>query len=78
MKTTIDRAGRLVIPRSVRTQLGLEHGGEVDIFVDGASIRLEPTAGAELTEVDGLLVIPATGETIDDDVVRELRRADQR
>jgi len=78
MRTTIDRAGRLVIPRTLRSQLGLEQGGEVDVFVDGASIRVEPAAGAELTEIDGLLVIPAKGDAIDDELVRELRRADQR
>ncbi|HET7726871.1 MAG TPA: AbrB/MazE/SpoVT family DNA-binding domain-containing protein [Candidatus Limnocylindrales bacterium] len=78
MKTTIDRAGRLVIPRAMRTQLGLERGGDVEVSIDGASIRIEPTAGSELADIDGLLVIPATGEPIDDEVVRELRRADQR
>mgnify|MGYP000123684751 CR=1 FL=1 len=78
MRTTIDRAGRLVIPRALRSQLGLEQGGEVEVLVDGASIRVEPTAGAELAEIDGLLVIPAKGDAIDDEVVRELRRADQR
>jgi len=78
MRITIDRAGRLVIARSLRSQLGLEQGGEVEIFVDGASLRVEPTAGAELAEIDGLLVIPAKGDTIDDELVRELRRADQR
>ncbi|MGI8652333.1 MAG: AbrB/MazE/SpoVT family DNA-binding domain-containing protein, partial [Geodermatophilaceae bacterium] len=31
MRTTIDRLGRLVIPKSIRDELGLAGGGEVDI-----------------------------------------------
>jgi hypothetical protein len=53
-------------------------GSEVDVDVDGASIRVEAVAGSELMEEAGLLVIPPTGATIDDAMVRELRLADQR
>jgi hypothetical protein len=58
--------------------VGLLSGGDVEIEVDGAAIRIEPIAGADLIEVDGFLVIPATGEPIGDDAIRDLRFADQR
>lgn len=42
MKTTIDAAGRLVVPREVRRAAGLEGGAVVDVrFVHGR-IEIEP------------------------------------
>ncbi|MEY2427105.1 MAG: Antidote-toxin recognition MazE, bacterial antitoxin [Actinomycetota bacterium] len=40
MRTTVDGAGRLVIPKAVRTAVGLRAGSEVDIAVDGVNIVL--------------------------------------
>jgi AbrB family looped-hinge helix DNA binding protein len=77
MRTTIDRAGRLVIPRQLRDRIGLAGGGPVDVWVDGSGIRVEPVAGGELRLEGGLLVIPAIGAEIDDTVVRELIDADR-
>jgi AbrB family looped-hinge helix DNA binding protein len=77
MKATIDRAGRLVIPRSLRDRIGLAGGGEVEIELDGAAIRIEPAAGTELREVGGLLFIPPTGTPVDEALVRELIDADR-
>jgi AbrB family looped-hinge helix DNA binding protein len=77
MKTTIDKAGRLVIPKPLRDQVGLVPG-EVEVIADGAGLRVEPLAGDELVEEDGHLVIPAAGSQIDDDLVRALRDASQR
>ena len=77
MRTTIDRAGRLVIPRSLRNRVGLGGGGEVEVELDGAAIRIEPVAGTELREEGGLLLIPATGKPIDDTRVHELLDADR-
>ncbi len=77
MRTTIDKAGRLVIPRSLRHRLGLVGGGEVELALDGAAIRIEPVAGSDLREGGGLLFIPAAGTPIDDTVVRELIDADR-
>ena len=77
MRTTIDRAGRLVIPRSLRARIGLVNGGEVEIELDGSGIRIEPVAGGDLREEDGLLVVPALGEPISHAMVRELIDADR-
>ena len=77
MRTTIDKAGRLVIPKPLRDQVGLV-AGEVEVIADGAGLRVEPLASDELVEEDGRLVIPAAGSQIDDDFVRALRDASQR
>jgi AbrB family looped-hinge helix DNA binding protein len=77
MRTTIDRAGRVVVPRELRAAVGLEHGGSVEIEVDGAGIRIEPVSGSEVREEDGLLVIPASGAPIDAATVRSLIDADR-
>lgn len=77
MKTTIDGAGRLVIPRALRERIGLTAGGEVELELDGAGVRIEAVAGSSLKEVAGLLVIPATGTALTGDVVRELIDADR-
>lgn len=77
MRATIDKAGRLVIPKALRDRLGLQPG-EVEVVADGSALRVEPLATADLEERDGRLVIPASGVELDDDTVQALRDADQR
>jgi AbrB family looped-hinge helix DNA binding protein len=77
MRATIDKAGRLVIPKPLRDRLGLVPG-EVEVTADGAALRVEPFAGDDLEDEDGRLIIPAAGRPVDDDLVQALRDADQR
>ena len=77
MRSTIDKAGRIVVPKSLRERIGLRPGA-VELTVDGTGIRVEPVAGVGLVEEDGRLVIPAAGVPVDDDLVRALRDADRR
>jgi AbrB family looped-hinge helix DNA binding protein len=42
MRITIDRAGRVVIPRDLRRALGLSGGDEVEISLEGERIELAP------------------------------------
>jgi AbrB family looped-hinge helix DNA binding protein len=77
MRTTIDKAGRLVIPKQLRDQLGLRPG-HVELTADGAALRVVPVHDDNLVEVDGRLVVPASGVTIDDELVRALRDSDRR
>jgi AbrB family looped-hinge helix DNA binding protein len=40
--TTIDKAGRVVIPKSVRDELHLEPGAAVEIATDGEQVTMRP------------------------------------
>lgn len=78
MRTTIDRSGRVVIPKSLRDAAGITEG-EVELIQDGTGVRIEPITDDSLVEVDGRLVIPSTsGQVVDDDSVRALRDAGRR
>ncbi len=77
MRSTIDKAGRLVVPKVLRDRVGLR-AGVVELTADGTGIRIEPVAGEGLVEESGRLVIPASGAALDDELVRALRDADRR
>ncbi len=62
MRTTIDSAGRLVIPKQLRDELGLEGGSTVDISRYGAGLQLiAGERSAAFIDEDGLPVV--TGST---------------
>ena len=42
MKTTIDRAGRVVIPKAIRERVGLEAGMELEVTEDNGRVELQP------------------------------------
>jgi AbrB family looped-hinge helix DNA binding protein len=42
MRTAIDRAGRIVVPKKLRDALGLEPGQPLDITVRDGRIEIEP------------------------------------
>jgi AbrB family looped-hinge helix DNA binding protein len=46
MRTTIDKAGRVVIPAAIRERAGLSAGAELEITEDEVGIRLERVAAA--------------------------------
>jgi AbrB family looped-hinge helix DNA binding protein len=76
MRGTIDKAGRVVIPKPLRDAVGLAPG-DVELIRDGAGIRIEPVAGTGTVEVAGRRVIEGEIALTDDDV-RSLRLGDQR
>jgi len=61
MITTIDKAGRVVVPKSMREALGLEVGGSVEIDIDDGRIVMAPAPVAKRLTVgaDGRPVIVA-------------------
>ena len=44
MKTTIDKAGRVVIPKKIRDAVGLEPGMELDVRMCDGRVEIEPAA----------------------------------
>lgn len=72
MRTTIDKAGRVVLPKELRDAVGIT-AGPVDITVDGAGLRIEVPTSAHLMTKRGLLVIapqPGSAPLTDEDVLR--------
>lgn len=76
MRTTIDAAGRVVIPKPLRDAVGLS-AGEVELVADGAGVRIEPVVGQGVVTRRGRLVIEG-GQSLTDTDVRALRLSDQR
>jgi AbrB family looped-hinge helix DNA binding protein len=73
MKTTIDAAGRVVIPKSIRLRLGLGGGEALEINERDGRIEIEPAATSmSLVERDGSpAAIPAEDlPPLTDDLVR--------
>jgi AbrB family looped-hinge helix DNA binding protein len=61
MRTTIDKAGRVVIPAAVRERAGLSPGTALEVTVDELGIRLERVAaGPRLVKVGRRLVARPT------------------
>lgn len=77
MQTTIDGAGRLVVPKELRDRLGITAGSRVEINEDGAGLRIDVVASDLIIEVDGYLLIDSD-VTMSDDDLRELRLGNQR
>lgn len=77
MRTTIDKAGRIVVPKRLRMEIGLVPG-DLEIVVEGNGLRITPIATDQLDEVDGLLMLTAASDAPTDETIRELRLADQR
>jgi AbrB family looped-hinge helix DNA binding protein len=77
MQTTIDRAGRLVVPKELRDRLGIGAGTQVDIHEDGSGLRIDVIATDAVVEIDDYLLIGGDATLTDNDV-HDLRLADQR
>lgn len=74
MRTTIDAAGRLVIPKRIRDRLGLHGNQQVEITERDGLIEIEPApTDVELVREGGVLVArpERTLPTLTDDIVRE-------
>ncbi len=77
MRTTIDAAGRVVIPKPIRDELGLMPG-PIELVVTDSAVSIQAVSDDVLVEEDGLLVVRPTGTELRNDDVIALRRALQR
>jgi AbrB family looped-hinge helix DNA binding protein len=61
METILDRFGRVVIPKAVRKDIGLEPGAVLRVEKEDGKILLEPLTGEpRLVEKRGVLVFTGT------------------
>ena len=75
METALDKFGRVLIPKKVRTELGLEAGVVFEIKKTGHAIRLQPVPEtAPLEDKDGVLVFKGTLADDPEEAVKEFRR----
>lgn len=78
MKLTVDKAGRIVLPKPFRDELHLEPGDALDIQSSGEELTLRPVRGeAQLRKKHGVWVY-RTGERLSaetvEKTVRQIRR----
>ena len=65
METTVDKFGRIVIPRRVRESLGLRPGTKLELELFGDEVVLKPVREEpNVVDKDGVLVF--TGSAIGD------------
>lgn len=76
METTIDAAGRLVLPKKLREGAGIGPG-RVRIVPLGSGLFVEPAQTGSVVERDGLLLL-GEGPGQDVEQVRSARLDDQR
>ena len=62
MRTTIDRAGRVVVPKRIREAVQLEAGSEIDVRVENGIIQMEPVAAPVKFKKRGHLVVATRPE----------------
>ena len=69
MLLTMDKAGRLVVPKALREPMGLGDGGVVDISVYGQGLQIVPSGRtARLVQIDGQLIAKSDTAVTDEDV----------
>ena len=72
MKTTIDRAGRVVIPKEIRQAAGLRPGDSIDVLYQEGEVAIRPTGVEMRLEKRGrfTVIVPETAiEPLSEEVV---------
>ena len=73
-KLTIDKAGRIVLPKGVRDELRLEPGDSLELETSGDKITLRPAQpGGQLVKENGMWVF-RSGEPLTEQIVEETAR----
>jgi AbrB family looped-hinge helix DNA binding protein len=81
MRTTIDAAGRIVVPKSIRQAMGLGAGHEVDIVFTDGRIEIEVAPLKVHIEKRGRIPVIVPDEDpppLHEDIVRETLEAIRR
>ncbi len=81
MYVTVDRLGRLVIPKALRVALGITPDTPLELIPDGSGLRIEPVREhpRAVETADGLPILgDVEGAVLTDADVRRLRDDIQR
>ena len=73
---TIDRVGRVVIPKALRVALGITPDTQLELIPDGTGLRIEPIRRNRrpVEMSDGLPILgDVAGAILTDDEVRRIR-----
>lgn len=76
MYVTVDRVGRVVIPKALRVALGITPDTPLELIPDGSGLRIEPVRRRErsIDTSDGLPILGhVEGAVLTDDDVRRFR-----
>ncbi|MGH2458550.1 MAG: AbrB/MazE/SpoVT family DNA-binding domain-containing protein [Chloroflexota bacterium] len=73
-KVTLDRAGRVVLPKTLRDELHLAAGDTLDLTVKGDEITLRPRRGATPLQKERGVWVFRTGEPLAADETEETLR----
>ena len=74
-RTTIDKAGRVVLPKHIRDALRLEPGDALDVSIEDGGLTLCPAGHrATLTQELGVWVF-GTGRPVSEEVARRVLAA---
>jgi len=73
-KVTLDQAGRVVLPKTLRNELRLSAGDTLDLTVQGDAVTLRPRrSSSPLQKKDGIWVF-STGKPMASDETEEALR----
>ena len=81
MKSTIDHAGRLVIPKTIREKAGIRAGSEVELRYSDGVIEIAPIGAQGRIVREGSLLVwqtaggrpPVTQDAVND-AIQQIRR----
>jgi AbrB family looped-hinge helix DNA binding protein len=73
--TRIDHFGRVVIPKPIRDDLGLDAGTELEVEKEGDAVMLRPNDHSPLLKRKGRVLVFAGGRATGDmtDIIRKVR-----
>lgn len=75
MVTTLDKFGRVIIPKKLREHLGIRLGTTLNISEDGTRIIIEPVQEKEpVIEKNGILVFTGKLDRKAGDIIQEDRK----